>query len=222
MMNFKSQLLVIVLIIISAVSIRAQYAIGIFGGVNNSNLIGDAPPGSTYESDPGLAVGILGEFNITSDVKISLQPMFQQKGTRLAHSVRSERDPQDSIDITINYFSIPVLMKVYAGTDIMYVAGGFDFGFKLDATFRRIPTGEEKDISDSFTDFDIAAIIGVGAQFRLGQFYIFLEGRYSQGLGNISSPKEGEPEELNPSFRTTGLQLYAGLTYTFGGEEADD
>ena len=79
MMNFKSQLLVIVLIIISAVSIRAQYAIGIFGGVNNSNLIGDAPPGSTYKSDPGLAVGLLGEFNITSDVKIGLQPMFQQK-----------------------------------------------------------------------------------------------------------------------------------------------
>ncbi len=221
-MNLKTKLIVIVLTIILVSSVRAQYAIGIFGGVNNSNLTGDAPPGSTYESDIGFGVGILGEFNITSDVKISLQPMFQQKGTRIAYSVPSEREPRDSIDININYFSVPVLLKVYGGNNLLYVSGGFDIGFKLDATFRRIPTGEEKDISDSFTDFDIAAIIGVGAQFRLGQFYIFLEGRYSQGLGNISSPKEGEPEELNPSFRTTGLQLYAGLTYTFGGEEADD
>jgi hypothetical protein len=221
-MKFKSQLLAIVLILISVSSVRAQYAIGIFGGVNNSNLIGDAPPGSTYESVPGLAVGILGEFNITSDVKISLQPMFQQKGTKIAYSVSSERDPQDSIDITINYFSIPVLMKVYAGTDIMYVSGGFDFGFKLDATFRRIPSEEEKDISDSFTDLDIAAIFGVGAQFRLGQFYLFIEGRYSQGLGNISNPSPDEPKELSPSFRTTGLQLFAGVILTLGGGKPNE
>ena len=221
-MNFKTQLITIVLTVILVSSVQAQYAIGIFGGVYNSNLIGDAPPGSTYESDPGLAVGILGEFNITSDVKISLQPMFQQKGTRLVYSVSTERDPQDSIDITINYFTIPVLMKVYAGSDIMYVSGGFDFGFKLDATFRRIPSEEEKDISDSFTDFDIAAIFGVGAQFRLGQFYLFIEGRYSQGLGNISNPNPDEPKELSPSFRTTGLQLFAGVILTLGEGEPNE
>ncbi|RKY95361.1 MAG: hypothetical protein DRQ13_07235, partial [Ignavibacteriae bacterium] len=167
-MNLKTKLIVIVLTIILVSSVRAQYAIGIFGGVNNSNLTGDAPPGSTYESDIGFGVGILGEFNITSDVKISLQPMFQQKGTRIAYSVPSEREPRDSIDININYFSVPVLLKVYGGNNLLYVSGGFDLGFKLDATFKRIPSDEEKDISDSFTDFDIAAIFGVGAQFRLG------------------------------------------------------
>ena len=221
-MNLKSQLLAIVLIIISVSSVRAQYAIGIFGGVNNSNLIGDAPPGSIYKSDPGLVVGLLGEFNITSDVKISFQPMFQQKGTRIAYNVISERDPQDSIDITINYFSIPILAKVYAGNDIMYVSGGFDFGFKLDATFRRISPDKEKDISDSFNDFDIAAIVGVGAQFKLGQFYIFVEGRYSQGLGNISNPDPDDPKEINPSFRTTALQLFAGVILTLGGGEPNE
>jgi len=221
-MNSKSQLLAIVLIIISVSSARAQYAIGIFGGVNNSNLIGDAPPGSTYESDLGLVVGLLGEYNITSDVKISLQPMFQQKGTRIAYDLISERDSQDSIDIAINYFSIPVLMKVYAGNDIMYVSGGFDIGYKLDATFRRISTEEEKDISDSFNDFDIAVIVGVGAQFRLGQFYLFIEGRYSQGLGNISKSNPDEPKELSPSFRTTALQLFAGVILTLGGGEPNE
>ena len=221
-MNLKTKLIVIVLTIILVSSVRAQYAIGIFGGVNNSNLTGDAPPGSTYESDIGFGVGILGEFNITSDVKISLQPMFQQKGTRIAYSVPSEREPRDSIDININYFSVPVLLKVYGGNNLLYVSGGFDLGFKLDATFKRIPSDEEKDISDSFTDFDIAAIFGVGAQFRLGQFYLFLEGRYSQGLGNISNPNPDEPEELSPSFRTTGLQLFAGVILTLGEGEPNE
>ena len=221
-MNSKTQFLIIVLIVISAFSVRAQYAIGIFGGVYNSNLIGDAPPGSTYESDPGLAVGILGEFNITSDVKISLQPMFQQKGTRIAYRVSTESDPRDSIDININYFSVPVLLKVYGGNNLLYVSGGFDIGYKLDASFKRIGSGEEKDISDSFTDFDIAAIIGVGAQFNIGLFYIFIEGRYSQGLGNISNPNPDEPEELSPSFRTTGLQLFAGVILTLGEGEPNE
>jgi len=221
-MNFKNQLITIILILISVSSVRAQYVIGIFGGVNNSSLTGDAPRGSTYKSDIGFGVGLLGEVNITSDIKISLQPMFQQKGAKIAYSVFSERDPQDSIDITINYFSIPVLMKVYAGNDIMYVSGGFDIGFKLDATFRRITPDSEIDVSDSFNDFDIAAIIGVGSQFKLGQFYIFFEGRYSQGLGNISNPNPDEPKELSSSFRTTGLQLFAGIILTLGGGESNE
>jgi Outer membrane protein beta-barrel domain len=221
-MNFRNKLFTIVLILISVSSVHAQYAIGLLGGVNNSSLVGDAPLGSTYTRDISYGMGMLGEFNISSDVRISLQPMFLQKGAKIAYSVFSEREPQDSIDITINYFSIPVLMKVYAGNDIMYVSGGFDIGFKLDAKFRRIPNSEEKDISDSFNDFDIAAIVGVGAQFRLGQFYIFFEGRYSQGLGNISNPNPDEPKELSPSFRTTGLQLFAGVILTLGGGEANE
>ena len=218
----KINLLSIMFVVFAVVSVNAQFTTGILGGINNSNLIGDAPPGSTYKSKLGYAAGALVEYNITSNVRISLQPMFQRKGTAIAYSVFNEREPQDSIDININYFSVPILAKVYGDNNIMYVSGGFDIGYKLDATFSRIGTDIEKDISDSFDDFDIAAIIGVGAQFNIGLFYIFIEGRYSQGLGNISSPKEGEPEELNPSFRTTGLQLFAGLTYTFGGGREDE
>ncbi|GMR24833.1 MAG: hypothetical protein BMS9Abin39_0102 [Ignavibacteria bacterium] len=221
-MNFTNQLIAIVLILISVSSVRAQYSIGVFGGVNNSTLVGDAPPGSTYNRDLSFGTGILGEFNITSDIKISLQPMFQQKGAKIAYSVFNERDPQDSIEINISYFSLPILMKVYAGNDIVYVSGGFDIGFKLDATFKRIASDKEKDVSDSFNDFNIAAIVGVGAQFRLGQFYIFAEGRYSQGLGNISNPNPDEPTELSPSFRTTGLQLFAGVILTLGGSEPNE
>ena len=221
-MVIKSNILLFFFMVCSVASVNAQYTIGIFGGVNNSNLIGDSPPGSTYESDRGYEAGALVEYNITSDVRISLQPMFQGKGTTIAYSVISEREPQDSIEININYFSIPVLAKVYGGSRTMYVSGGFDIGFKLNATFKRITPDKEKEVSDSFKNFDIAAIIGVGAQFKIGLFYIFIEGRYSQGLGNISNPQTEEPEELNPSFRTTSLQLFAGLTYTFGGNEVDD
>ena len=148
--------------------------------------------------------------------------MFIEKGVKIAYSVFSEREPRDSIEIAINYFAIPILMKVYAGNEIMYVSGGFDIGYKLDASFKRIGEDSEKDISDSFNDFNIAAIVGVGAQFRLSRFYIFVEGRYSQGLGNISNPNPDDPMEINASFRTSGLQLFAGIIYSFGGTEKEN
>jgi hypothetical protein len=113
--------LLILLVVCSLATANAQFTVGIFGGVNNSNLIGDAPPGSSYESDLEYGAGVLVEYNITSDVRISFQPMFQRKGTIIAYSVFNEREPQDSIDININYFSLPILMKVYGGNNLLYV-----------------------------------------------------------------------------------------------------
>jgi len=218
MININKSL-IILLILFSVTPVNAQLSVGIFGDLNNSGLIGDAPPGSTYRDRLGFGVGVLGEYKITSDVGISLQPMFIEKGVKIAYSVFNEREPQDSIEITINYFSVPVLVRIYAGNEIMYVSGGFDIGYKLDASLKRIGSGAKKDVTDAFKDFNIAAVVGVGAQFRLGQFYIFLEGRYSQGLRNISSPNPDDPREINPSFRTSGIQLFAGLIYSFGRSE---
>jgi hypothetical protein len=218
----RIKFLLILCILFPTTFINAQFSVGIFGGVNNSGLIGDAPQGSTYRDRTGFETGILAEYKITSDVGISLQPMFIEKGVKIAYSVFSEREPIDSLEIAINYFSVPILMKVYAGNEIMYVSGGFDIGYKLDATFKGVESGLEKDVTDAFKDFNIAAIVGVGAQFRLSQFYIFLEGRYSQGLGNNSSPDPDDPKEINPSFRTSGLQLFAGLIYSFGGINTED
>ncbi len=203
------------LLVCLTATVNAQYTVGVFGGINNSNLTGDAPTNVVYKSTPEYGTGLLAEYNITGDVRISFQPMFQRKGTIIAYSVFSEREPIDSIDINISYFSIPVLLKVYGGNNIMYVSGGFDLGIKFDASFRDINSSTELNVEDSFKDFDIAAIIGVGAQFRVGLLYVFIEGRYSQGLSNIRNQKEGEPEDLNLSLRTLGMQLFAGITYSF-------
>ncbi len=108
-------------------------------------------------------------------------------------------------------------MKVYAGNEIIYVSGGFDIGYKLDASYRDINANTETDISDSFKDYNIAALLGAGAQFSLGNFYIFVEGRYSQSISNISSSNPDDPNVTNSTFRMTAFQLFAGLIYSFGG-----
>ena len=220
MMN-RIKFLIIIIVLFSICSINAQYTVGIFGGINNSGLIGDAPPGSTYKDIFGVSAGVLGEYKFTDDVAISIQAMYIQKGVKIAYSVFNEREPRDSVEIAINYFSIPILAKVYAGNEIIYVSGGFDIGFKLDATLERIGSDAEKEVTDAFKNFNIAAIVGLGAQFRLGLFHIFVEGRYSQGLGNISNPDPDDPKEINPSFRTSGLQFFAGITYSFGGKKGN-
>ena len=198
-------------------SVYAQFSAGIFSEVNYSSLTGDAPPGAVYKSVPEFGTGGLFEYNITPYVKMSFQPAFQRAGTKIAYSKFSQREPVDSIDINIDYFSVPLIMKVYGGTNIMYVLGGVSLGIKLNATYKEITSDKKINVDDSFNDINVAAIVGVGAQFRVGLFYVFVEGRYSQGLINIRNKNPGEPEELDLSFRTIGLQLFAGLTYSFGG-----
>ena len=220
-MLYNIKLFLALFIILPLTSVSAQFSVGVFGGVNNSGLIGDAPPGATYKDRTGFETGILTEYKITSDVAISLQPMFIEKGVKIAYKVSNEREPQDSIEIILDYFSVPILAKVYAGNEIVYVSGGFDVGYKVDATFKKVESETEKDVSDSFKDFNFAAIIGVGAQFRLSQFYIFVEGRYSQGLGNISNPNPDDPIEINASYRISGLQLFAGIIYSIDGNDSD-
>ena len=219
-MKILNKVLFILIILFSISSANAQFSVGIFGGVNISDFFEDETPDGSpvaaYENHFGIGTGILAEYKF-ADLGVSIQPMYVQKGMIASYGSIYSGEPRDSIEITINYFSVPVLFKVYAATDIMYVSGGIDIGYKLDATYRDINANTETDISDSFKDFNIAALLGVGAQFSLGHFYIFVEGRYSQSISNISDSNPDDPNVTNSTFRMTAFQLFAGLTYSFGG-----
>lgn len=53
----------------------AQPAVGFWGGLNRAHLSGDAPEDAGYQNRLGFAAGVVGEINLTKDVKLSVQPM---------------------------------------------------------------------------------------------------------------------------------------------------
>ncbi len=188
-----------------------------FGGVDRTDLSGDAPSNTKYKPNIGFAAGLVGEFAITEDVSLSLQPMWLQKGTKIAFAVPGEVEAVDSLRVEVAYLTFPLLVKLVSGNGKTYVSGGVDLGFLLDATISG--AGEDADISSSFQRTEVAADVAFGVMLPIGVPRLTIEARYSQSITNVLQPRDGpEQYSLPPRARWSGLQLFAGVLYPFGGE----
>jgi hypothetical protein len=194
----------------------AQAAVGAFGGVDMTNLSGDAPAKTKYRSETGFAAGAVGEFRIAKDVWLSLQPTWLQRGTKIAFAVEGEEEAVDSLKVAANYLTLPLLVKIVSGAGKAYVSGVVDLGFLLDATLASATDSE--DIGDTFRPIDLSAVFAFGVMLPVGRPHLTIELRYSQSIINTaSSDQDPEVYSLPPRFRWSGLQLFAGFLYPFGG-----
>jgi len=212
--------LIVILPLLLSRSAGAQPAVGIWGGLNRAHLSGDAPEDAGYQNRLGLAAGVVGEFNLTRDVKLSLQPMYVQRGTRIAYDLQDYDEPHDSLDVKLNYFSLPVMIKVISGNGKTYVSSGLDFGVLMQAELADLNReGAARDIKNLLQDFDVAVNFGFGVMLPVGSPLLTFELRYSQSLLNLSKTGENtESAALPERFRSTGLQLLAGLLIPIGGK----
>jgi hypothetical protein len=77
---------------------HAQIEIGLIGGLNRSGLSGDKPKNMTYTTLTGLGLGVLLETGFTEDVRFGVQPMYLQRGSKLAYKIPVVREPKDSLN----------------------------------------------------------------------------------------------------------------------------
>jgi hypothetical protein len=195
----------------------AQFNLGVMGGINRSNLSGDAPSNAVYAPRNGFAGGIFADIKIAKDVLLSFQPMYMQKGTTIAVDVRGESNPQDSLNVNLSYISLPLMVKVISGNGKTYVTGGLDVGFLQNATVKPVNSGSEQDIQDSIQQLDIAVNFGLGIMIPVGTPKLLFELRYVQGLMDISNIKtDPEGKSLPPQFKTGGFQFFTGLMIPLG------
>jgi len=183
-----------------------------------TSLSGDAPLYASYKHRIGFAGGLVGEVDLNQGMRISVQPMFQQRGTTVAYDVEGEQDPRDSLAVRLDYVSVPVLLKVFSGSGRTYATGGVEFGFLESATLANLNAGvPDEDAKNLFQDVDVALAFGFGGVFPIAQWSVWVEGRYSQSIPNLSrSGADPETEGLPDRFRATGLQLYVGVDLPLG------
>ncbi len=208
-------LLVAAMACAAASPVVAQVSLGVYGGVNRSDLSGDGPPKTKYRERRGVVLGFVAEFPVATDVAISVQPSYAQRGARIAFEIKGEQELRDSLDVRLDYISIPVLMKIFAGHRRTFVTAGLDVGFLADAT---IDDGVNSgDVSDIIRTTDIAAVFGLGVVIVKRQPEITMELRYAQSFLNVANPEsDPESESLPQRFRSTGLQLLIGVMFTLG------
>jgi len=210
-------LLSLVLLAFSPCKLDGQVRLGAFGGLNLTGLSGDAPSGASFMSSTGFAAGIVGEFAIARDIWLSFQPMYVQKGSAIEFGFAGQEDP-DTLDLALDYITLPVLFKFVSGNGKTYASGGLDFGYLVNSTLSL--DDESRDVKDAFNEFDLSADFAFGVMFPVGRPKITLEARYTQSILNLAKQGENpEPDALPTRFRNSGFQLFAGLLYPLGGAD---
>jgi len=149
-------------IILALAGFTAQAQFGIKGGFNFSNLKSDGA--DNFNVLTNWHVGVLYEADLNSFISIQPEFLYSAQGAKL----RKE-------EFKLNYFSVPVLLKVYL-TDGFNLQAGPQFGMLLSESdnFSRYN-------SETF-DFGITG----GLEFFLTN-ELFLQARYYQGTKDVTS-----------------------------------
>jgi hypothetical protein len=109
--------------------------------------------------------------------------------------------------IRLNYFSLPLLLKVSSTNKRFYALGGLEAGLLIDSFVTSNDIKE--DLKVDVSEFNIAMHFGAGYRIPIGYPRLFVELRYAQGLINLTD----EPVEDNiiPRVKTNGLKVLVGI-----------
>jgi hypothetical protein len=206
MTKFKQFILLMALVSFS-ILLYGQSYIGIFGGLNSSGLFGDAPKNAKYKSLMGANVGAYIDLNLGKGMFLSFQPSYTQEGTRIFYTLSGVEEPVDSIRIRLNYFSIPLLLKVTSTNKRYYALAGIETGLLLDSYASSHDIKE--DIKADVAKWNVAIHFGAGIKIPVGYPRLFVELRYAQGLINLTD--EPIEESYVPRVKTAGFKVLVGI-----------
>jgi hypothetical protein len=203
----------ILLLLSPQLQAQGQFFLGVSGGASSTRLSGDIPEDGLYTSKAGFSVGVIAEYSLTRDIRLSLQPSYVRRGTGVAFDV-GEVDPRDSLALTLDYLSIPLMARFLSPGGGWFINGGLDLGFLLDASLEDVNGGGTTDVRDFMNDLDLAMILGVGKTFPIHRFLLTLELRYGQSLINAGANDQlAAALGVPPRFRSTGFQLLVAVLY---------
>jgi hypothetical protein len=195
--------------------IKSQLLVGPLAGVSNNSLAGDSPEDVVYQSRWGFTFGLNGELMLGGGINLFIQPRYQQRGIKLAYDI-GEDDPVDSVITDLNYFSMPVGLKIYAGNRVVFFTGGLDFAYLLNAHNRFInPPEDEKDISSILKKGDMGLFLGFGVNFKLGLPQLNLELRVTSGVTNAYKENGENTFSIPARLRLKSFQLMAAFNFPF-------
>jgi hypothetical protein len=193
----------------------AQTRLGVFGGVNLGKLA-PGESGLTYSTRSFPAGGGIIDVGLGRNVFLRAEPMFLQKGSRLAIAADDFLFPEDvSLDLRTSYFELPLLVVVSKGGEGVrpYALAGPTFGFLVGAKARA--QGEEVDFESSSRRGDLGISLGGGLQFPAGAASVFVETRYTQWLWDVFKDARQDPRPRN-----RGLLFGVGATFAVGARAA--
>jgi len=205
-------LIAITLIIPLAGQARAGAAVGVLGGITRMSWGGDAPEKGSYGNLMGFTAGGQIDIDIYRSTALSLQPSFTQKGTKIDFEVGGQGEPVDSVEVRLDYFVLPLLLRVETMGGRFYVSGGLELGWLLSARYKT-PT-QDLGVEVDLNKYDLAVDFGLGYTIPAGRTGIWFELRYSQSLINVGNEDTASGDVITePRVKNNGLTLLVGVLY---------
>jgi len=196
------------------VLLHSQVLIGPMGGLNNMSLSGDALANTAYTSAIGFSISAVADFSLGDETRLSFQPGYARVGTGIAIT-SALMEPRDTLDVSVDYVTLPILARVVARNGVTYFTGGLQAAVMVKAETTPASGGASTDISSVLADVDLALIVGLGAQIPISGMLGTVELRYSQSLLNAGKTEAAaEVFQMPARFRWSGLQLVAGVLFS--------
>ncbi len=193
--------------LLAATFAHGQSYLGLFGGLNMSKLSGDVPSKVKYKNSLGLNFGANLDLRLSETIFLSIQPSYSQEGTKISYTLNGSSEPIDSVTINLNYFSLPVLLKITSGNERFYALAGIEMALLLNSS--QTIDDVEQELNVEVTELNVAMQFGVGFRIPVGFPRLFVELRYSQGLVNLTD----DEITLNtiPRVKTSGMKIIVGI-----------
>jgi len=193
---------------------QGRFLVGVTAGASSTSLSGNTPENGSYTSKLGFSAGLMGEYALTDDIHLSVQPSYVRRGTGVAFDVGTA-DMRDSLGLTLDYLSIPVLARFLTPGGTLFINGGLDLSVLLHASLTDVNAGGSVDVQNLINDLDLLMILGVGWDVHWGPALLSIELRYGQSLFNAGANDQlAASAGISPRFRSSGFQLLAAVLFS--------
>lgn len=171
---------------------------GIKGGLNFSSFAGSDADDLDFEGRTGYHLGLTMEIPVGGNFAVQPEVLYSTLGAKREELVLDETTDSE---FTVDYISVPVILKYYVIGGLNIEAGPqFSFNTKSD----REGDFESDDVTEEFDDpgsFDVGGAVGLAYDLPLG---LFVGARYIFGLSEIYDNADIKNELIQVS---VGLKL---------------
>ena len=126
------------------------------------------------------------------------------------YSVRYIAPPAKSTGSTLSFLAIPIdINYILPFLSEIYLSGGVEGTYLLSAnSYSKNYDGThvEWDTTDRFRNFNILLMVGIGAEFKIGNFTFFVEPEYSRSIRHVTKSSDS-----STSFKIEQISLTVGF-----------
>jgi hypothetical protein len=174
-------------------TVNAQHVnFGVKAGLNLYNIHDDNS--STYDTKPGLHVGLLGHIHLDKNWAVQPELLFSGQGAKYTAN-------QTNIKLNLGYINVPVMVQ-YMFDNGFRIEAGPQLGFLVSAKAKA--DGNTTDVKENLKTVDFALGFGLGYIHVPSGFGV--DARYNLGLSNINK---------NSSVKSTNRGFQLGVFYQF-------